>query len=68
MNQTATTALPYSPEWVRPNVMSATFGITPEAARKYRDRGKWLEGEHWKYDPLRKVVYNPKAIDRWLAS
>ena len=53
--------------WFRPELMIPTFGITPEAARKYRERGIWLEGKHWRKDPAKRVVYNRKAIEAWMA-
>lgn len=52
-------------EWIRPVLLFPTFGITAEAARKYRERGVWLEGKHWRFDPLGKVVYSPTAINDW---
>lgn len=58
----------YTPAWVRGSLIPGMFGITQEAARKYRERGVWLEGKHWKKDPLGKVVYNPQAISNWLGS
>lgn len=53
-------------EWFRQELMMPTFGIKPEAARKYRDRGIWLEGTHWKKDPVGRIVYNRDAISSWL--
>lgn len=51
--------------WVRPNLLMPMFGITSETARKYRERGIWLEGKHWCIDPVGRVVYNPTAIEDW---
>lgn len=51
--------------WIRPNLLMPTFGITPETARKYRERGIWLERKHWRFDPVGRVVYNPAAIEDW---
>ncbi|NKI17387.1 DUF1233 family excisionase [Spongiibacter sp. KMU-166] len=58
----------YAAKWVRGNVMESTFGITQEAARKYRERGVWLEGRHWRKDPQGRIVYSPAAIDTWFES
>lgn len=54
--------------WVRSALLWPLFGITSEAARKYRDRGIWLEGKHWKKNPLGNMVYNWRAIDEWNAA
>lgn len=63
------TGLPITPaNWIRPRLMLPMFGISPEAARKNRERGVWLEGLHWKKDPQGNVVYNWRAIDAWNAS
>ncbi|WP_417519080.1 DNA-binding protein [Marinobacter sp.] len=51
--------------WVRPNLLLVLFGINAEQARKYRDRGFWLENKHWRFDPIRRVVYNPTEIENW---
>ena len=52
--------------WFRQELMPPIFGITTEAARKYRERGLWLEGKHWRKDPANRVVYNRKAIETWM--
>ncbi|GGO80091.1 hypothetical protein GCM10011348_16010 [Marinobacterium nitratireducens] len=51
--------------WIRSNLTTATWGISADCARKYRERGIWLEGKHWKYDPIGKVVYNREEVDNW---
>lgn len=43
------------------------FRISTEAARKYRSRGKWLEGKHYRTDPANVLVYNKEAIEKWMA-
>ena len=53
-------------EWFRPSLLQPTFGITAEAARKYRERGVWLEGKHYRRDPLGMYVYNRNAITAWM--
>ncbi|MBB3103735.1 excisionase family protein [Azomonas macrocytogenes] len=53
-------------DWFRGNLLVPTFGITAEAARKYRDRGVWLEGKHFRRDPLGMYVYNRQAITDWM--
>ncbi|MCG9964571.1 MULTISPECIES: excisionase family protein [Shewanella] len=53
-------------KWVRGNLLPTVFGITSEAARKYRERGVWLEGRQWRYDPVNRVVYNVNEIERWM--
>lgn len=59
-------SLPVAPgKWVRPNLLMPLFGITPEQARKYRERGIWIEETHWRFDPVGRVVYNRAAIDDW---
>lgn len=63
---TPTTLASLAPaKWVRPNLLPVLFGINPDQARKYRERGIWLEERHWRYDPLHRVVYSPKAIEAW---
>jgi len=54
-------------EWFRQELLAPTFGISTEAARKYRSGGLWLEGKHWRWDPARRVVYSKTAIERWMA-
>jgi hypothetical protein len=51
--------------WVRGGLLEPMWGLSEEAARKYRSNGTWLEGRHWKKDPVGRVVYNPKAINEW---
>jgi len=51
--------------WVRGSLLMAIFGISEETARKYRERGIWLEGRQWCKDPVGRVVYNPSSIDDW---
>ncbi len=53
-------------KWVRGNLLPNVFGISSEAARKYRDRGVWLEGRQWRYDPVGRVVYNINEIELWI--
>lgn len=53
-------------DWFRGNLLFPTFGITPEAARKYRERGKWLEGKHYRRDPVGMFVYCRQAITNWM--
>ncbi|MCF5709560.1 DNA-binding protein [Pseudomonas syringae] len=52
--------------WFRGEVLQVIFGISSEAARKYRSRGQWLEGKHWRWDPANCIVYNRKAIEAWM--
>lgn len=59
-------AFPVRPgKWVRPNLLMPLFGVTPEQARKYRERGIWIEERHWRFDPINRVVYNPTEIEDW---
>lgn len=51
--------------WVRGKLLGPIWGLTEEGARKYRERGVWLEGRHWKYDPVGRVVYHRDEIDNW---
>lgn len=53
-------------EWFRQDLLIPVFGLTPEAARKYRTRGLWLENKHWRKDPANVLVYNRKEIERWM--
>lgn len=53
-------------DWFRPCLLFPTFGITPEAARKYRDRGVWMDGKHYRKDPVGQYVYNRDAINAWM--
>lgn len=50
--------------WIKPTLLPLVTGYTEEAARKMRERGKWLEGVHYKYDG-RSVMYNREAIDQY---
>lgn len=54
-------------EWFRQELLKPVFGLTPEAVRKYRAKGLWLEGKHWRWDPANVIVYNRKEIERWMA-
>lgn len=51
---------------VRQDLLQPVFGLTPEAARKYRTRGLWLENKHWRRDPANVIVFNRKEIERWM--
>ncbi len=53
-------------EWVRQELLQPVFGISTEAARKYRTRGLWKEGTHWRKDPAGVIVYNRDSIGSWL--
>lgn len=55
------------PKWVRGSLLPQLYGITEEAARKYRERGIWMEGRHWKKDPVDRIVYCPDQIEQWLS-
>lgn len=52
--------------WFRQNLLEPVFGISKEAARKYRSSGLWLEGRHWRTDPANRIVYNRATIEEWL--
>lgn len=52
--------------WVRQELLPPVFGISTEAARKYRTKGLWLEGKHWRKDPANVIVYNVAAISAWM--
>ena len=52
--------------WFRQELLPPIFGISPEAARKYRTSGLWLEGTHWRRDPANRIVYNGKSIEKWM--
>jgi hypothetical protein len=53
--------------WIRSSLLNAIWGISADCARKYRERGIWLEGKHWKYDPVGRVVYNREEVDNWFS-
>jgi hypothetical protein len=55
------------PPWVRGCLLPQLYGISEDAARKYRERGIWMEGRHWKKDPVDRIVYSPYEIDQWLS-
>lgn len=57
-----------SPPWIRGNLLPQLYGISEDAARKYRDRGFWHEGVHWKKDPVGRIVYSTNKIDQWLSN
>lgn len=57
----------YPAKWVRQELIFPIFGISTEAARKYRASGQWHEGKHWDRDPARRIVYNREAIEKWMS-
>lgn len=62
-----TTAMAIQPaKWTRGELLPFVFGISTGAARKYRERGVWLEGKQWKKDPVGRVIYNIPAIVVWM--
>ena len=63
--KTETPTNTHQANWVRPKLLPQIFGITAEAARKYRERGVWLEGEQFK-QVGRNYWYNCSQIDAWL--
>jgi hypothetical protein len=54
-------------KWVRQELLFPVFGISPEAARKYRGSGQWHEGKHWDRDPANRIIYNRDAIEKWMS-
>lgn len=54
-------------KWVRQDLLFPIFGISPEAARKYRSSCQWHEGKHWSRDPANRIVFNRDAIEKWMA-
>lgn len=52
--------------WFRQELLFPVFGISTEAARKYRTGGHWLEGRHWRKDPANRIVYSRDAITSWM--
>jgi hypothetical protein len=52
--------------WFRQDLLYPIFGLSTEAVRKYRSKGIWLEGKHWRWDPANVIVYNRLAIERWM--
>jgi len=53
--------------WFRQDLLYPVFGLSTEAVRKYRSRGIWLEGKHYRTDPANVLVYNKEAIEKWMA-
>jgi hypothetical protein len=53
--------------WFRQDLLYPVFGLSTEAVRKYRSRGLWLEGKHYRTDPANVLVYNKDAIEKWMA-
>ncbi|QIA02112.1 MULTISPECIES: excisionase family protein [Pseudomonas] len=53
--------------WFRQDLLYPVFGLSTEAVRKYRSRGLWLEGKHYRTDPANVLVYNKQAIEKWMA-
>ncbi|WP_137822553.1 excisionase family protein [Pseudomonas sp. D(2018)] len=53
-------------KWVRQELLFPIFGISPEAARKYRTTNQWCLGKHWDRDPANRIVYNRDAIEKWM--
>ena len=51
--------------WVVHHKITERNGFTYEQMKKYRQRGVWAEGIHWRKNPVGTIVYNPKAIDDW---
>ena len=54
--------------WVYGALLFPLFGFSEEAAKKYRDRGLWLEGVHWRKNAANRIVYNRIEINKWMAS
>ena len=54
-------------KWVRQELIFPIFGISTEAARKYRASGQWHEGKHWDRDPASRFVYNREATEKWMS-
>ncbi len=52
-------------KWVKGTLLKPLFGLTPEAARKKREKGAFLEEKHWRYAPDGNVMYNWRAIEEW---
>jgi len=70
--QTATSQAPtftITPaNWVKPKMLMPLFGMSPESARKKRERGIWLEGKHWRDVKNEGIMYNWREIDNLLGT
>jgi hypothetical protein len=53
-------------EWFGLSLLEPVFGITSDAAKKYRANGKWLEGVHYRKDGERIIWYCKSAIEKWM--
>ncbi|TQV76641.1 DNA-binding protein [Aliikangiella marina] len=53
-------------DWVKAKLLTSINGYSPEAARKKRARGEWLEGVHWVKAPDNNYFYNWREIEIWI--
>jgi len=55
-------------DWVLSPLITARLGLTEMSMREYRRTATWAEGIHWQKNPKGRIVYNVKAIDKWMAT
>lgn len=52
--------------WVMGKIVSVMFGFSKDQLEKYRNQGQWLEGRHFRKNPVNRYVYNVEAINNWM--
>lgn len=46
--------------------LSQKLALSDVTLKRYRLRGEWIEGVHWKRVNCRRVLYNLDLIEDWL--
>ena len=52
--------------WVHPRIIESLKGLTKDQLDGIRKSGKFIEGEHWKKDPVGLIMWHFENIDRWV--
>jgi hypothetical protein len=52
--------------WVQGWILASMNGYSIDAQNCKRKEGVWEEGVHWKKAPDGRILYNWRAIDKWV--
>lgn len=53
-------------DWVQGWILERMTGYSLDAQNAKRKEGVWEEGVHWRKAPDGRIMYNWRAIDRWV--
>jgi len=66
MKQDTNTSFTINLGWVHPRAIEALKGLTRDQLDGRRKAGKYVEGTHWRKDPLGLIMWHFENLDRWV--